>query len=164
MLGTKTNNLKSLLIGLAAFMYLVLQPLNAFAATTVSISSPTTGSSETGTSFTVSGTATPHRNITVEINGTVEGTTTSDSSGDWSVDVIGQSPGTKSIEVTAGTQHLYTNVLNTGDFSASKMSIINTLNGEEEDSFSIFAGGLFPITWKPNPAFTQAYGVAPLSK
>jgi len=41
------------------------------------------------------------------------------------------------------------------------MSIINTINGEEEDSFSIFAGGLFPITWKPNPAFTQAYGVAP---
>ncbi len=42
------------------------------------------------------------------------------------------------------------------------MARINMLTGIEESSFNIAAApGPFPINWKPNPAFTKAYGVTP---
>lgn len=144
------------------------------AATSISITSPTDGSSAAGSNFTVSGTATTNRTVTVSVNGTDVGTTISDGSGNWSYDVTGQTAGAKTIEATATTQHMYTNVLTIADCSGSpptsRMSIINTIDNTEEDSFEIFdasaladfcPSGGFPITWKPNPSFTKAYGVAP---
>jgi DNA-binding beta-propeller fold protein YncE len=130
-------------------------------AASVSIGSPLSGSTVSASEFTISGSATAHSKITISINGANVGETTSDSSGNWSLAVSGQAAGAKTINVTASKQQLLVNVLNAADFSASRMSRINTLTNNQESSFSIFGGGAFPITWKPNPAFTKAHGVAP---
>lgn len=135
--------------------------LPAQAATTISITSPANNATVSSGSFTVSGTATANRTVKVKVDGTQVAATTSDGSGNWSVNVTGLSDGAKTIEASASTQFVYTNILSTSDFSSSRMSKINTLNNQEESSFSIFAAGAFPITWKPNPAYTKAYGVAP---
>lgn len=145
----------------AAALVLVPGGRSASAAVSIAITSPTNGSSASGSSFTVAGTATADSKISVKVNGSVVGTTTSDNSGNWSLNVTGQATGSKTIEATASRQQMYTNVLNAGNFSASRMSIINTTDNTEDDTFSIFGGGAFPINWKPNPDFTKAYGVAP---
>jgi YVTN family beta-propeller protein len=131
------------------------------AATSVTVTSPTSGSTVSGTDFTVTGTASANRKIAVKVNGALVASTTSDGSGAWSLAITGQAAGAKTVEATASTQFMYTNVLNAGDFSASRMSRINTLTNTQESSFSVYAAGAFPITWKPNPTFTKAYGVAP---
>lgn len=155
------KKLKLLLALLVAALLPALSMQPVAAATTISITSPVNNATVSSGSFTVSGTATANRTVKVKVDGTQVATTTSDGSGNWSVDVTGQSTGVKTIEATASTQFVYTNVLSVADFSASRMSKINTLNNQEESSFSIFGGGAFPITWKPNPAYTKAYGVAP---
>lgn len=155
-----TKRITALFAAVLLFGQLILLPMPASAATTIAITSPVANAT-TGASFTVSGTATPNRKIEVKINGTAVGSTTSNSGGAWTLDVTGQNDGPKTIEATASTQLMYTNILNVADFSASRMSRINTLTNTEESSFSIYGGGAFPITWKPNPAFTKAYGVAP---
>lgn len=96
------------------------------AATTVAITSPTAGEEVTGTSFTVTGTATADRKITVSVNGDEVGTTTSDASGDWSLDVTGQDAGAKTIEATASVSYAY--VANTAD---ATISVINTVTNEK---------------------------------
>lgn len=101
----------------------------AHAATTVTITSPTNGSTATGTSFTVTGTATADRLITVTVNGDEAGTTTSDGSGDWSLEVTGQDPGAKTIEATASVGYAY--VANRG---AATISVINTVTDEKVGS------------------------------
>lgn len=104
-----------------------LVPLGSIkAATTISITSPTSSSTVNGTSFTVTGTATAKRAITVKVNSTTVGTTTSDSSGNWSLTVSGQSSGAKTIEATASVQYAY--VPNQG---ASTISVINTVTDEK---------------------------------
>lgn len=155
------KKLTVLIFALLLAMPLALLPMPAKAATSVAVTSPSSGSTSTGSSFTVTGTATANRTIAVKVNGSVAGTTTSNSSGNWSLNVTGQAAGAKTIEATASTELMYTNILNTGSFSSSRMSRINTLTNTQESSFSIFGASAFPITWKPNPSFTKAYGVAP---
>lgn len=133
----------------------------ASAASSITITSPTSGATMTDSSFTVTGTATANRTITLKVDGTTVGSTTSDASGDWSTTVSNVGSGAKTLEATASTDLLYTNVLNASSFATSRMSIINTQNNQEERSFSIFASSAFPIIWKPNPTFTQAYGTSP---
>lgn len=112
-----------------------LFPTGASAATTIAITSPSSSATVSGGNFTVSGTATANRKITVSINGTEVGTTTSNGSGSWSLDVTGQTAGSKTIEATATGEFMYSNILNTADCSGSpavsRMTIINTLNNSE---------------------------------
>lgn len=110
-------------------IFVVLQlsvAVPASAATTVAITSPTSGEEVTGTSFTVTGTATADRKITVSVNGDEVGTTTSDGSGDWSLEVSGQDAGAKTIEATASVSYAY--VTNTAD---ATISVINTVTNEK---------------------------------
>jgi len=132
----------------------------ASAATTIAISSPTSGASVSGSSFTVTGTATSNRNITVKVNGTVVGTTTSDGSGNWSLNVSGQANGSKTVEATASYQEVYANSLNMGSPGSSVMSRINSFDDSVIGTFPIGTGGSSFLGWYPNPAFTKAYGVA----
>ncbi len=168
------KKIKVLIVAAILLTPFLLSNSKALAATSISIASPASGTTQTGSSFTVSGTATPKRTITVKVNGAGVGTTISDAGGNWSINVTGQSAGAKTVEATATGEFVYSNILNTADCSGSpavsRMSIINTLDNTEESDFPIFdssalAGfcpsGGFPITWKPNPAFTKAYGVAP---
>lgn len=155
------KKLKLLLALLIATLLPALSVQPAHAATSITITSPSNNATVSSGSFTVTGTATANRTVKVKVDGTQVASTTSDGSGNWSVNVSGQSTGAKTIEATASTQFVYTNVLSVADFSASRMSKINTLNNQEESSFSVFGAGAFPITWKPNPAYTKAYGVAP---
>lgn len=134
---------------------------SAQAATSITITSPSAGSTITSGSFTVTGTATANRTITVRIDGATVGTTTSDASGDWSLAVTGQSEGAKTISATASTDLLYSNVIDVGSFSDSRMSVVNTLNGQEESLFNIFTGGTVPLEWQPSPDFSKAYGTNP---
>lgn len=103
---------------------LAFLPSSVSASTSVSITSPTNGSTSS-TSFTVSGTATAKRTITVKVNGTTVGTTTSDSSGNWSLAVSGQTTGAKTVEAVASVQYLY--IPNIG---SSTISVINTATNE----------------------------------
>lgn len=130
-------------------------------AAEINIVSPSSGSTIYETSFNITGTATANSAISVTINGSSVGSTTSDSSGNWSLAVSNLPIGIKTIEATAKKQLIYTNVLNASDATTSRMSRINTVTNQEESSFSIYDASAFPITWKPNPTFTKAYGVAP---
>lgn len=132
----------------------------AYADTTVTITSPSAGQTIQSSSFTVAGTATAKRNIVVKIDGQTVGTTTSNDSGNWSVNVTGQSSGSKSIEVTASTDLLYANVINPSDISSSAMNIFNTLDDSSVGSFSIISGGIPFAEWLPNSTFTKAFGAA----
>lgn len=119
------KKLKLLVIASILVAPLILSPIKASAATTVAITSPTSGEVVTGTSFTVTGTATADRLITVEVDGTEVGTTTSDGSGDWSLEVTGQDAGEKTITATASVQYAYVT-----NGNAATMSVINTITDE----------------------------------
>jgi YVTN family beta-propeller protein len=108
----------------------------------------------------VTGTATPARNISVKVNGSVVGTTTSDSGGNWSVNVSGQTAGAKTIEATASYQQLYVNSINVGSLSDSVMTKLNPVNNQSEGTFSLFSNSTAPLFWTPNGDFTKAYGAA----
>lgn len=138
---------------------LSLTAATANAATTISITEPTSGSTAIGSSFTVAGTASPARNIIVEVNGSEVGSTVSDSGGDWSLQVTGQDPGAKTIEVTASYQQLYVNSMNAGSLTDSVMTKINPINNQSEGTFSLSSNGT-PLFWVPNGDFTKAYGAA----
>ncbi len=121
--------MKKLLALFITSIFVVLQlsvAVPASAATTVAITSPTSGEEVTGTSFAVTGTATADRKITVSVNGDEVGTTTSDGSGDWSLEVSGQDAGAKTIEATASVSYAY--VANTAD---ATISVINTVTNEK---------------------------------
>lgn len=139
---------------------LALVPTTANAATTVSITSPASGSITTSRSFTVTGTASPSRNITVKVNDSTVGTTTSDGSGNWSVNVTGQSVGAKTIEATASYEQLYVNSLSVGSLSNSLMTKINPVDNSVEGTFSLFSSSSAPLFWVPNGDFTKAYGAS----
>lgn len=109
----------------ATFLTSVFIASPALGATSISISSPNNNSSISGDTFTVTGTATPKRAVTVSVNGSAVGTTTSDSSGNWALNVSGQSPGEKTVTATASVQYAY--VVNSG---AASMSVINTVTDE----------------------------------
>lgn len=111
------KKLKLLAIASILVVPLILSPIRASAATTVAITSPTSGEEVTGTSFTVTGTATADRLITVSVNGDEVGTTTSDGSGDWSLEVTGQDAGAKTITAVASIHYAY--VTNSGDATIS---------------------------------------------
>lgn len=119
------KNLTAIVFALLLAIPLALVPVPAKAATSVSITSPSNGTSASGTSFTVAGTATAKRTITVKVNGTAVGTTTSNSSGNWSLDVTGQTAGAKTIEAVASVQYLYV-----PSIGASTVSVINTVTNE----------------------------------
>ena len=149
-----------ILTALTLLMVPLLSAFPAHAATSVTITSPSNGSSSAGTSFVVTGTATPARNINVKVNGVVVGTTTSDDSGNWSLNVAGQTAGAKTIEATASYQQLYVNSLNIGSLSDSLMTKINPVNNQSESTFSLFSNSTTPLFWVPNGDFTKAYGAA----
>lgn len=158
---TMTKKLIAIFTATLLALSLVLMPLAALANTNISITSPTSGSSINGTSFTITGTATAGRNVVVKVNGISVGSTVSDGSGNWSVNVTGQSVGAKSIEATASGQTLYTNVASPSALSAAHMSKINTVTNTQAASFSTISSGLPFLVWKPNSTFTKAYGTAP---
>lgn len=135
------------LLILASFLVapLILSPIRASAATTVSITSPTSGEEVTGTSFTVTGTATADRKITVSVNGDEVGTTTSDGSGDWSLEVTGQDAGAKTIEATASVSYAY--VANTAD---ATISVINAVTNEKIGSNISSGVNQTGVTIKPD--------------
>lgn len=147
------------LLILASFLVapLILSPIRASAATTVSITSPTSGEEVTGTSFTVTGTATADRKITVSVNGDEVGTTTSDGSGDWSLEVTGQDAGAKTIEATASVSYAY--VANTAD---ATISVINAVTNEKIGSNISSGVNQTGVTIKPDGTqmvTTSGYGV-----
>ncbi|HMS92702.1 MAG TPA: hypothetical protein PKC05_04395 [Candidatus Saccharibacteria bacterium] len=154
------KKLTKLLIVLTLLILPLLWAVPAQAATSVTITSPTNGSSATGTSFVVTGTATAARNISVKVNGSVVGTTTSDSGGNWSLNISGQTVGAKTIEATASYQQLYVNSLSVGSLSNSVMTKINTVDNSVEGTFSLFSNSSAPLFWVPNGDFTKAYGAA----
>lgn len=157
---SKRFKYSALVILLVSSISIILIPTSANAATTVSITSPISGSSTASSSFTVTGTASPARNITVRVNGTTVDTTTSDVSGNWSVNVNGQSAGSKTIEATASYQQLYVNSLSVGALSNSVMTKINPVDNTVEETFSLFSNSSAPLFWVPNGDFTKAYGAA----
>lgn len=152
--------LTKLFIALALLIAPLLLSKPIQAATSVAITSPTNGSSASGTSFVVTGTATPARNISVKVNGLVAGTITSDVAGNWSLNVTGQTAGAKTIEATASYQQLYVNSLNIGSLSDSVMTRINPVNNQTDSTFSLFSNSTAPLFWVPNGDFTKAYGAA----
>lgn len=154
------KKITKIFIALTLLMTPLLSALPTQAATSVTITSPTNGSSAKGTSFTVTGTATAARNISVKVNGSVVGTTTSDSGGNWSINVTGQTAGPKTIEATASYQQLYFNSLNVGSLSDSVMTKLNPVNNQSEGTFSVFSNSTAPLFWVPNGDFTKAYGAS----
>lgn len=154
------RKLTKILIAIALLAAPLFLATPAMAATTVAITSPANGSTATGTSFTVTGTATPARNISVKVNGAVVGTTTSDGSGNWSLNVTGQTAGVKTIEATASYQQLYVNSLSVGSLSNSVMTKINPVDNSVEGTFSLFTNSSAPLFWVPNGDFTKAYGAS----
>src|SRR5690606_8818427 len=80
--------------------FLLLGQIVLAAPPTVTITSPAADAS-VGSDFTVSGTATANTTIQVRINNVLVDTATSDGSGQWLVDVSGQTEGSKTIEATA---------------------------------------------------------------
>lgn len=139
------TKIKSIIIATVLIIPLLLAPLSASAATSVAITSPSNGSTATGTSFTVTGTATAKRAITVKVNGTTVGTTTSDNSGNWSLNVTGQTAGAKTIEATAGVSYAY--VANTAD---ATISVINTVTNEKIGSNISSGVNQTGVTIKPD--------------
>ncbi len=103
------GRVKALLLGLLASLLVFFNISGtAFANPVVSITSPTTGDSISGSSFTVTGTATANTPVQVSINGTLIDTVTSDGGGNWTLDVTGQSVGSKTISAKAiGDTFLY---------------------------------------------------------
>ena len=81
----------------STLVLLALSPAIASAAVTVSITSPSNGSSN-GSTFTVSGTASANRTISISVDGDEEATTASDGSGNWSANLSGLSAGDHDIE------------------------------------------------------------------
>lgn len=151
------KKLKLLVIATILVAPLILSPIQASAATTVSITSPTSGEEVTGTSFTVTGTATADRKITVSVNGDEVGTTTSDGSGDWSLEVTGQDAGAKTIEATASVSYAY--VANTAD---ATISVINTVTNEKIGSNISSGVNQTGVTIKPDGTqmvTTSGYGL-----
>lgn len=125
-----TRKLLSLtFVALFALLQLAL-PSQAFAADSVMILSPTSNAS-LGSSFTVSGMATPKRTITVNVNNTVVGNTVSANDGSWSLTVSNQTTGEKTIQAVASVQYAYTP--NSGDSTISVVNmttnqVVNTIN------------------------------------
>ncbi len=119
------KKLAQIFLALSLLLSPLLSAIPVSAATSISITSPSNGSTATGSSFTVTGTATAARKITVKVNGTTVGTTTSDGSGNWSLNVTGQNAGAKTIEAVASVSYLY--VPNVG---STNMSIINGATDE----------------------------------
>lgn len=111
------KKLKLLLLAGLLISPLLLVPVKTSAATTVAITSPSSNSTISGGSFTVSGTATADRKITVSVNGTEVGTTTSNGSGSWSLVVSGQIAGVKTITAVASVHYAY--VSNSADATIS---------------------------------------------
>ncbi len=120
------KKLKLLVIASILAVPLIISPMQASAATTVAITSPTTGEEITGTSFTVTGTATADRLITVSVDGDEVGTTISDGSGDWSLEVTGQDAGAKTITAVASVSYAYI-----PNSAAATISVINTVTDEK---------------------------------
>ena len=121
------------LTGLFTFVQLMFgfTGIAAAAAPTIVITSPT-ASANLGTSFAVNGTATANTAISVQINGTTVGNTTADGSGNWSVNVTGQTAGAKTITATAsGDLMAYLS-----DLGNTNLGIVNITQG----SFSLIAG------------------------
>lgn len=104
---------------------------SAAAPPTVAITSPT-ASSNVGTSFAVNGTATANKSITVKVNGVTVGSTTSDGAGNWSVNVTGQTAGSKTITATATGDIL----AYLPDIGSTNLGVVNVTQG----SFSTVAG------------------------
>ncbi len=155
------KKLTTITLILLLFFPVLFIPQKANAATTISITSPANGATVTSSSFTITGTATADRAIAITINGTSAGSTTSDGSGNWSLNVTGQSSGDKTIVATASTQTIYTNVANPGDISSAHMAKINSVTGAQFGSFSTISSGLPFLVWHPDSTFTKAYGTSP---
>lgn len=137
------KKLKLLLLATLLISPLLLVSVKTSAATTVAITSPSSNATVSGSSFTVSGTATADRKITVSINGTEVGTTTSNGSGSWSLDVTGQSAGAKTVTATASVQYAYV-----GNANAATISVINTVTDEVVNTVSSTTnqGGILAIS------------------
>lgn len=88
-----------LLVAVVIIVSMVVISPTATAAVNVGITSPTNGSNQS-TSFSVIGTATPNRSITLTVNGNPAGNTTSDGLGNWSINLVNQSIGNLTIEAT----------------------------------------------------------------
>ena len=113
-----------LLASICSFLFVfvtILFPLQASAAPTISITSPTSGAS-LGSDFTVTGTATANSTVEVYINSTLEATTTSDGSGNWSTDITGQTDGDKNIEARVST----TPLVYVGSYGGSTMRVFDS--------------------------------------
>lgn len=141
------------LVSLFAVVQIVL-PATSVAATTVSITSPTANSSVGGSSFTVTGTATAKRLITVSVNGAVVGTTTSDNSGNWSLEVTNQTAGLKTISATASVQYVY--ATNAGD---ATLSVFNAATNEKIGS-NVSSGGANQTNIVMRPDGAQMVSIA----
>jgi len=117
------KKLFQILVALSLLVSQLLSTVPVNAATAISINSPSSGSTLNADSFTVTGTATADRKITVKVNGTTVGTTTSDGSGNWSLNVTGQSGSVKTIEAVASGQYGYVN--NQGDATIKTFNTVN---------------------------------------
>lgn len=135
---------------------------NVFAATTIAITSPSAGATLQSGNFTVTGTSTANRTISVKVNGNVAGSTIADGSGNWSLALTNQSAGAKVIEATASMDKLYANALTTSNLADSFMAKFDTFDDSSLGTFSIVSGGGPLNQWKSDNSYTRAFGVAPL--
>lgn len=81
------------------FVFFVSTSAQSYAAVSIDITSPTNSSSQPA-SFTVTGTATPNRNISLTSNGNPAGNTISDGLGNWSINLTNQPTGSLTLEAT----------------------------------------------------------------
>lgn len=145
------SKINTILVVLALMLSWLLLPLAAHAAPTVTITSPT-ASSTVSSSFTVSGTAPANTAVTVKVNGATVGTPTSDGSGNWSLNVSGQTAGAKTITASSSESNLYA-----GLWASTNMLVFDTATN------SPVAGSPFDVTpasvafTTVNAAGTKAY-------
>ena len=109
----------------AAFLFVASMCFGVYssvaAAASVTITSPSNGES-LGTAFTVEGTATASSTVQVYVDDTLEATTTSDGSGNWSVTIADQTTGAKTIEArTSLTPLVYV-----GTYGGSTMRVFDS--------------------------------------
>jgi DNA-binding beta-propeller fold protein YncE len=120
------KRLSQIFLSLIIVLLSALPWASASAAPSVAITSPTSGAQVAGTSFTVTGTASANHQITVKVNGATVGTTTSNGSGNWSLNVANQAAGAKTVEATASIQYAYIASIN----PSPRLSVVNTVTNQ----------------------------------
>lgn len=119
------------------------------AAMAIDVTTPSNGTQITGSTFTIGGTASANRTISIYVNDSLIGTTTSDGSGNWSYTATNQSVGAKQVRaVVTGDAFAYV-----ANSSSGNIAVINSAT--DTVTTTITASGAFLTL--VNPAGTAVY-------